>query len=334
MIAPAAGRPAPVPTGSAESDARPARGHAFRRRNPAPWGRILPPERGWAGLVAAALALLLAACGGGGGEQGSAAPASTISTTATSTPPTAAADPPAGAGSGAVPPGSAASSTTRPGRPSPTSTTSTTSTAPAGPMSGAPSGVGFTPPGIYRYAATGNFTATLGGTQARNGEVTLTVDPPVGTDQRSVRTGFGRTTEQVLRREGNDALLVSLRLTDQGIDKEVRPSPPGLALPGDAAPGRRWSWRAVSSDGRTTVDSAFTVVREEDVGVGADRVPALVVEVVLTITGDVVSTSKQTLWISAAHRLVVRQDDDTRGSFGLISFSGSSTEILRSLTPG
>jgi len=194
-------------------------------------------------------------------------------------------------------------------------------------------GLTFTTPGTYRYATTGRFSTSLTGTQERNGEAVLTVDPPSGTDQRSVRSGFGRTTEQVLRLSGNDALLVSLHLVDQGLDKEVRPSPPALALPGDAAPGRSWSWRAVSTDGRTTVDSAFRVLRTEDVTVGAERVPALVVEVALTLTGDVMSTSKQTLWVSTARRLVVRQDDSTSGTLGLVSFSGTSSDVLVSLTP-
>ena len=263
-------------------------------------------------------ALLTAACGGGGGggaDRASGPASTTVPTTVGEETSTTAATSTTGAAR------SAATTTTTNGY------TTTTRTEPA-------PGLTFATPGTYRYSSTGRFTTSLGGTQERNGEVLLTVDPPSGTDQRSVRTGFGRTTEQVLRLAGGDALLVSLRLADQGLDKEVRPSPPGLALPGDASPGRTWSWRAVSTDGKTTVDTAFRALRNEDVTVGTERVPALVVEATLTLTGDVASTSKQTMWVSTARRLVVRQDDDTRGSFGVVSFAGTSSDVLVSLTPG
>ncbi|MGI8685076.1 MAG: hypothetical protein ACR2MO_08335 [Acidimicrobiales bacterium] len=269
-------------------------------------------------------AVVVGACGGrDGGDAGRASTGATTTTTTIATT--------AGPQASTTPAPPAASSTTAPGRtPTTTGATTTTTAARAAPAAG----LTFTTPGTYRYTSTGRFMTSLTGTQERNGEALLTVDPPSGTDQRSVRTGFGRTTEQVLRLAGGDALLVSLRLVDQGLDKEVRLSPPGLALPGDAAPGRSWSWRAVSTDGKTTVDSAFKVLRTEDVAVGAERVPALVVEVTLTLTGDVTSTSKQTLWVSTARRLVVRQDDTTSGVFGLITFSGTSSDVLVTLTPG
>jgi len=269
-----------------------------------------------------AVAATGACCGGDDDDAGRASTGATTTTTAGST----------AEASGATT--TAAPSTTAGGRSAATTTASTvaTTTTAAGAVPAA--GLAFTPPGTYRYTTSGTFTTALTGTEQRNGEAVLTVDPPSGTDQRSVRTAFGRTTEQVLRLAGGDALLVSLHLADQGVDKEVRPSPPGLALPGDAAPGRSWSWRALSTDGRTTVESAFRVVRAEDVTVGAERVPALVLEVVLTLTGDVASTSKQTLWVSTARRLVVRQDDATQGTLGLVTFSGTSSDVLVSLTPG
>lgn len=280
------------------------------------------------GLAAALVAagVLAGACGGGDTGAERASTGATTSTTAMSITTTA---PPPGSSTTAEPAAGAAGPTTTTAARS-AATTTTTAAGRAAPAAG----LAFTPPGTYRYATTGRFTTALTGTQERTGEAILVVDPPSGTDQRSVRSGFGRSTEQVLRLAGGDALVVSLHLKDQGIDKEVRPSPPGLALPGDAAPGRTWSWRAVSTDARTTVDSAFKVLRTEEVAVGAARVPALVVEVVLTLSGDVVSTSRQTLWVSTRDRLVVRQDDTTQGSLGLVTFSGTSSDTLVSLTPG
>lgn len=274
-------------------------------------------------LVAALLAVVVAgACGGGASDAKRASPRATTSTTvagaATST--TAATS----AGSARA---MTSTTTKRSGSTTTTAAATTSSTA-------ATPGLTFAMPGTYRYATTGRFTSTLTGAQTRDGEATVTIDPPSGTDQRSVRTGFGRTNTQVLRLSGGDALLVSLRVTDQGIDKEVRPSPPALALPADAAPGRTWAWKAMSTDGKTTVDSSFRVDRTEELTVGTERVPCLVVEAVLTFTGDVVSTSRQTLWLSTKHRLVIRQDDTTDGRLGLIAFSGASSDTLISLTPG
>ena len=221
------------------------------------------------------------------------------------------------------------SSTTAPARTSSTTAGITTTT---GRVAPAP-GLTFMVPGTYRYATTGSFTTALTGTQPRTGEATLVVDPPSGTDQHSVRRAFGRVTDQVLRLDATGAYLVSLRLTDTGIDKEVRPSPPGLALPADAAPGRTWSWQATSTDGGTQVQSTFRAVRTESVAVGGQQVSALVVEVNLSLTGDVTVTSTQTLWVVVDRRLIVRQDDNTQGRAGLITFSSTASDVLVSLTP-
>lgn len=220
-----------------------------------------------------------------------------------------------------------------PSAPSRTSSTTAGTTTTTGRGAPAP-GLTFTAPGTYRYTTTGSFTTALTGTQPRNGEATLVVDPPSGTDQHSVRRAFGRVTDQVLRLEAGGAYLVSLRLTDSGIDKEVRPSPPGLALPADAAPGRTWSWQATSTDGATEVQSTFRAVRTEPVAVGGQQVPALVVEVTLSLTGDVTVTSTQTLWVAVDKRMIVRQDDNTQGRAGLITFSSTASDVLVSLTPG
>jgi len=308
-----AGGPRPVP--------------AFWRQEPTPRGRFLPPEAGWRRLSAAAVAALVLA-GACGGDHDAAVRSSAGATTTSSAVTTTA------VAATTAPGAPTSTTTTKSGRPATTAAGRITTTTTASRTGASAAASGFTPPGTYRYATTGSFTSSLAGTEVRNGEAVLTVDPPAGTDQHSVRTSFSRTTDEVLRLQGGDALLVSLRLVDQGIDKEVRPSPPGLALPGDAGPGSHWSWRAVSTDARTTVDSSFRVLRSEDVTVGSDRVPALVVEVVLTITGDIVSTSRQTLWVSTGRRLVVRQDDTTQGTFGVITFSGSSSDTLKSLTPG
>lgn len=208
--------------------------------------------------------------------------------------------------------------------------TTTATTAPARPASG----LTFTTPGVYRYVTTGTFTSTLGAAQPRDGETTLTVDQPSGPDQHSVRRGPGRTTDQVLRSERDGHYLVSLRTTDLSLSKEIRPTPPVLAMPADAEPGRTWSWRATSTDGKTTVESSFRAVRRDGVAVGTGRVDALVVEVTIVSSGDVTFTSRQTLWVSEGNRLVVRLEETTNGTLGgIVTFSSTSVDRLASLTP-
>lgn len=286
-----------------------------------PAGTDVRRRRGAA--VAVASLLVAAACGGGddGGDSAREPDGATATTSTTAAVPT-------------VPSSGPAATTT------PTTTarggTSTSTALPATTTTAAPSppGLPFTAPGTYRYVSAGQFTSTLTGPQSRNGETTLTVDPPSGPDQRSVRRAFSRTTEQVVRIDAGGAHLVYLRLSDQGIDKEVRASPPVLTLPADAAPGRTWTWRLTSTDGLTSVDSTFRALRSEVLTVGDQRVPALVVEVVLSLSGDIVSTLTQTTWISLERRLLLRQDEASDGRFGVVRFSGSTSETLVALTPG
>jgi hypothetical protein len=288
-----------------------------------PAGTDVRRRRGAAVVVASLL--LAAACGGDDGDDSAREPdgatTTTTTTTTTAAVPTVASSGPA-----------ATTTPTTSARGGPTTSTAlpatTTTAAPS------PPGLPFTTPGTYRYASAGQFTSTLTGPQSRNGETTLTVDPPSGSDQRSVRRAFSRTTEQVLRLDAGGAHLVYLRLTDQGIDKEVRASPPVLALPAYAAPGRTWTWRLTSTDGLTSVDSTFRALRSEVLAVGDQRVPALVVEVVLSLSGDIVSTLTQTTWVSLERRLLLRQDEASDGRFGVVRFSGSTSETLLALTPG
>lgn len=228
------------------------------------------------------------------------------------------------------------------GSPTTTATPGTTSAgnptaAGAGGSTTVPAGAGarraFAAPGTYRYTSIGRFSTTLTGPQPRDGEVILTVDPPTGNDQHSVRQGPGRTTEQVLRLQDGNAYVASLRLAELGMTKEIRPNPPGLVLPADVAPGRTWSWRATSTDGLTEIRSEFRAVRTEDVAVGPQRVATMVVEVLVTLTGDVTASSTQELWVAAGHGLVVRQEDTTEGRLGGVAFTTSSTETLVSLDP-
>lgn len=292
---------------------------ALRRRR-LPRRRLVP-------LVVAG-ALVWGACGDGG--EG-AAPASTTSSTGVTTT--------AAAPTGSPAPGEGeAGATTVPTAGGGTTPTSPAPTTAAGSRAGAgrspgSSTVGPAAPGRYSYATTGRFSSPLVGEQRRDGETVLTVDAAAGADQRSVRQGPGGVVEQVLRFQPDGAYLVVLKQSSQGYAKEFRPAPPALAFPAGPPPGRTWSWRVVSTDGQTTVDAAFRLARHEDVAVGGTRVRAAVVEATTTTSGDIVSTGRQTLWVSEEHRLVVRQQEVTDGRVGTLTFHTESDDVLRSLTP-
>ncbi|PLS75074.1 MAG: hypothetical protein CYG61_09195 [Actinobacteria bacterium] len=285
--------------------------------------------------IAMAVALAtLAACGGdsgGGAEDGSptirgqAASSSTTAVPATASGGEAATTAPVA--------GSAAATTTAGGARRATSTTSTSRAEATGGAAAAPapSGAAATRPGRYRYASTGTFSAGLTGEQRRSGESVLIVDPPAGADQHSLREGDNRSTEQVLRFQADGIYIVVLEVTEQGLAKEFRPSPPVLAFPYGAAAGRTWSWRMTSTDGKTTVEGNLRIERTESVQVGSDAVPAVVVRAALATTGDIASRGTQTLWVAEGRRLVVREQSRTEGSFGAISFRSTAEEQLLSL---
>ena len=190
----------------------------------------------------------------------------------------------------------------------------------------------FTAPGRYTYLTTGTVT-TLLGQQPRDGETILTVNPPVGSDQRTLRQGPDLVVEQVLRLAADGAYLVHLDQATLGIRKAFRPQPPVLAVPLPPAVGRTWAWHMRSTDGTTTVDAELRVARTETLDVGGERVPVAVVEAIVTTGGEVVSTTRRTLWVSDRYRLVVQQHDVSDGHFGAVTFHSESMEKLRSTRP-
>lgn len=283
--------------------------------------------------AAAVLALvMLANCGGDSDDEATRASTTTSGAGASSSTIAGGSAPVGGATTTTAAPAGVSSSTRARGGAAAQATPTTSS---GGKAAASPSpGVAATLPGRYRYASTGTFAVGLGGEQRRSGESVLTVDPPAGADQHSIREGEGRVSEQIVRFQPDGAYLVMLKVTEQGLTKEFRPPSPVLAVPGAAAPGRTWSWRVTSTDGKTTLDASFRAERREAVSVGADTLEALVVQATLVTSGDLASRGTQTLWVAESRRLVVREQAATEGTFGAFSFRSTSDERLISLTPG
>jgi hypothetical protein len=278
------------------------------------------------GIVVCVL-LLAGACGGGdkkddakkGGDAAVEAPTDESTTTSSTAAGQAAADsggtattkPGSGSGSGATGAGaSGGTTTTRPG--------STASS------------------GSARFAAAGGYimkrTGTASGT-SREGEGSLSVDPPNGDDQRTFLSfGEADTVDQTLRSKSGAIELVHLRTQTPFFATEFRPSPPVLFAPDPLVVGRTWSWRITSTDGKVTVDGSFKALRNETVDIGGEQVSTTVVEANLTFSGDVVGTSKRTVWGSPAYRLVVKADDVTDLSKPFPLHSDTKT-VLTSVKP-
>jgi len=298
-------------------------------------------RRGVAFALAVITLLSAAACGGDEGDDAEVddttstsslnpSPSSSSSTPApsSSTPAPASVGPPSTGAPGAT------TSTTRP-RSTPTAPTTSVPADGTDPVGG---GVGggqaAAAPGRYSYTTAGTFTGPIGGTQRRDGETVLVVDPLAQGRQHSRRQGpGGRAVDQTLELRPDGAYATAVTIVESGFSQEVRPSPPVLALPSPAPVGRIWSWRTTTVDGRSTVDSSFKVVRTEAVPVGGESVAASVIEATITTTGEITSTGRQTLWFAPASGLIVKQQETTTGRFGVISFSSESTDILRSLRP-
>jgi len=161
---------------------------------------------------------------------------------------------------------------------------------------------------------------------------TLKVDPQQGSDQHSAQTGQQGGTETVLRYQPDGVYLVDLKLSGQ-ISKEFKPNPPGLVFPQPATVGRTFSWTATSTDGKTTVKSDFKILRTETIAVGSEQVPTVVLESTVTTSGDLVSTSKGTRWVSEAYRLTVREDTQMQGTYSGFSFNSNTSSVLQSTKP-
>ena len=195
-----------------------------------------------------------------------------------------------------------------------------------------PAGIKAAAPGTYTYKVTGTRTVGAPTPQKVDSTSTLKVDPLQGTDQHSSEQGDDGGGETVLRYQADGVYLVNLKLTGP-ITKEFKLAPPGLAFPQPATVGKAWGWSAVSTDGKTTVNSNFKILRTETIQIGGEAVPTVVVETAVTTDGDVKSTSNGTMWVSEAYRLIVREDGKISGTYGGFAFSGDTSSVMQSTKP-
>jgi hypothetical protein len=276
-------------------------------------------------IVALSATLVLGACGGKDKKNVAASDKGATTTTEVSTTSTEL----AAGGSTTVAPGSKSATTKKPAT---KSSGASGGTSTGGGQQSTPAGVKATAPGTYTYKVTGTQQVLTPTPQPIDTTSSMKVDPLQGTDQHTSESGQQGGTEQILRFQADGAYLVDLKLSG-AISKEFKLEPPGLVFPQPATIGKTWTWNAKSTDGKTTVKSDFKVVRTETIAIGGEQVPTVVLEATVTTGGDVVSTSKRTIWTSEAYRLVVRQDDKTNGTYSGYAFKFDTSSVLQSTKP-
>lgn len=287
--------------------------------------RLLP-------LVSALLLLPLTACG------------SNTRTTTASGPVVAASSASAAASTDPAPEGYAASAagpsqvdvapTNRPAPASPTTTGADTqdgATSPVLTSAALAPATASTAAGQYTYTAQG--TVTVGTAAPVDGTATLTVDPVTDGQQHSVLEGDQGRTEQDVVLRGDGRFLASLNLTNPAFSKQFRPDPPVLLLPEPATVGRRWQWRATTTDGKTTAEASNRILRQETLTVNGERVACTVIETTLALSGDITYRGQTTTWVSDRYRLPVKDRSRGQGSVNGVAFSTDIRTALQSTRP-
>ena len=279
--------------------------------------------------VLLALSLVFAgACGGGDDDEVDTAASSSTTTTEAAAP-----DAPTG--------GDSPSTTTAEGGPGVSvsagggKSTATTAKTSSGSGSGSASSGAYKPaaPGSYSYRTTGKASSPAFGEQPIDREDALKVEPPAGSDQKNVRTSQEGSTEQVFRFAPDGVRLVSMKISNRQVTKEFRPNPPAMVLPYPLTVGQEWSWKMTSTDNATNVEGRFKFVRREAIDVGGESHQAAVIEATVVTSGDVTSTSRQTIWTSESLRLILQEKNVSDGQFGQVTFHSETTSKLKSTKP-
>jgi hypothetical protein len=277
-------------------------------------------------LPALAAAALLAGCGGSSSPVAAKADSSPSALASAAASSAASAPAPGGSAaagtSGAAP--AAAGTTTTGG-----SSTGTGTTGAATTNGGASSA--FTAPGTYTYDNSG--TVTAGSSRDASGTATLTVDPPSGGQQHSLLGNDQGRTEQTVVVRPDGTYLVRLVITNPAFSKDFRPAKPVLLAPDPAKQGQSWSWKATSTDGKTTVSVTATMGGQETLTIGGAKVTTTIIDSTLRITGDVNYTAQMRTWHDPADRLIAKEHTKGSGSFNNVPFTTDITSTLRSTKP-
>jgi hypothetical protein len=278
--------------------------------------------------------VLLSACSSSKDKASDTADPGTTATPVTSAP----------AATGATPGASASTAASGAPRTSATAGTSTsTSGGGSGGSSGAPPSTSSaprstaakgTPEGTYTYDSNG--TSTINGAKQNvDGTSTLEVTEVIdGSQSSTLHNNQGDTTQSLVVKD-NGTYLESLAVKGNGINTEFQFAPPALLLGDPARVGATWSWGGTSTDGKTTVSASNKVLRTETLTIGGEKVPTVVLQTHLVITGkDFSYKADTTNWVAPALRLPVKTHTVGSGTYGtLAKFTFDVTDVMRSVHP-
>jgi hypothetical protein len=273
---------------------------------------------------AAAMGVVLAvvtACSGSSspantaGGPASGSPGATPSTSASANPSTAASASPGGSPAPKVKPAAGHTVASGPGSKPP----------------GRPTG--FTRAGTYNYDVSGTATTRLG-TQKLNSSDSLKVDPPKGSTQKTTLDSQQGTRTQTLSAQSAGLFVVDINIQQPGYKEDFKPVGTAMFFPSDYHVGSAWNWSARSTDGKYRLDVSSKITSTENVTIGGQSVPTLVVDSVLHFTGNSFDlTDNQRDWVSTAYALIVKEHLDTHGTVAGFKYSSDETRTVRSTTP-
>jgi hypothetical protein len=212
----------------------------------------------------------------------------------------------------------------------------------SGGSSGGGGGGGGAAAGTVQPTQPGKYHITVDGTQkvgAQSGDMpdeTLEVKPPNGAVQTHVTTSDDGSSRMELELEfrGDGVYIRRISTSQQGVSKTFVFDPPALTAPASATPGQKWSWSSTSDDGKTALKGEFEVLETDArVTIGGQEISTYKLRSVITTSGDIESQSIEMQWISAEHRLIVKTEGTSSGTFGPFSFSSEYRTQLDSLTP-
>ncbi|MCU1602271.1 MAG: hypothetical protein JWO22_2980 [Frankiales bacterium] len=213
----------------------------------------------------------------------------------------------------------------------------TTSTAAVAPLStkapGTTAPSKATAAGDYTYTSSG--TVTIGTSpQDAKGSQTLTISPLKNGIQHSTihSDSTGDTEEDIVVRD-TGSYAASLKLTSPAFTKEFRPATPVLLMPDPAAVGKSWSWAVTSTDGATHATGTNKLIRKETLTIGGKKIPTVVLQTHLVLTGDVSYDAQLTTWWAPDYRLPVKTHTVGKGMYSGIPFKTDITAVMTSVKP-
>lgn len=196
-------------------------------------------------------------------------------------------------------------------------------------------------PGTYSYDTEGSTSTNFTGERELPPTTTLEVRPPQGGRQVSLRDlrdeeGQGSVTESEFVFDAEGVSLARLKVTTVVGDgftdeREWVLEPPQRVATWDAAPGDELTF--TMDDGDTRADVTITILREEDITIGDETVPAVVARTRTVLSGDVEGEQQTLSWIRRDDFLTLREEYSSDVRSGPIRAQGEYEAQLVSTTP-